>query len=75
MTSRMGEFFPFFKKKILTLTGVAQWVECHLINQKVASSIPSQGTCLGCREESTDQCPVPDIDVSLAPFLLPSPLL
>ena len=41
-------------KKILkkhigaALTGVAQWVGCHPSNRKVAGSIPSQGTCLGC---------------------------
>ena len=29
------------------LAGVAQWIE-H-VNQKVSSSIPSQGTCLACR--------------------------
>ena len=31
------------------LAGVAQWIENHPVNQKVAGSIPSQGTCLGCR--------------------------
>ena len=30
------------------LAGAAQWIECCLENQKVAGSIPSQGTCLGC---------------------------
>ena len=30
------------------LTPVAQWIERHPANQRVASSIPSQGTCLGC---------------------------
>ena len=30
------------------LAGVAQWIECWLANQRVAHSIPSQGTCLGC---------------------------
>ena len=30
-----------------TLTGVAQWIRHGLANQKVAGSIPSQGTCLG----------------------------
>ena len=32
----------------IALAGVAQWTECQPVNQKVASSIPSQGTCLGC---------------------------
>ena len=31
------------------LAGVAQWIERGPVNQGVASSIPSQGTCLGCR--------------------------
>ena len=25
-----------------------QWIECWLVNRKVAGWIPSQGTCLGC---------------------------
>ena len=28
--------------------GVAQWIECRPVNQRVPSSLPSQGTCLGC---------------------------
>ena len=28
------------------LTGVAQWIEHRPMNPRVASSIPSQGTCL-----------------------------
>ena len=31
-----------------TSEGVAQWLEHWPVNQKVTSSIPSQGTCLGC---------------------------
>ena len=31
------------------LAGVAQWIECWPVNQRVSGSIPSQGTCLGCR--------------------------
>ena len=30
------------------LAGVAQWIECQPVNQRASSSIPSQGTCLGC---------------------------
>ena len=33
---------------LLALAGVAQWIECQPMNQKVAGSIPSQGTCLDC---------------------------
>ena len=36
------------QKKLRTPAGVAQWIECWPMNQKVASLIPSQGTCLGC---------------------------
>ena len=31
------------------MAGVAQWIECRPVNQRVSCSIPSQGTCLGCR--------------------------
>ena len=31
-----------------TLAGVAQRTEHRPVNQRVTSSIPSQGTCLGC---------------------------
>ena len=34
------------------LAGVAQWIANQPVNQKVAGSIPSQGTCLGCRARS-----------------------
>ena len=34
-------------KEYLALAGVAQWIEYWPANPKVASSIPSQGTCLG----------------------------
>ena len=30
------------------LPGVAQWIECWTVNQRVTGSIPSQGTCLSC---------------------------
>ena len=36
------------KKQNIALPGVAQWIECPPVNQMVAGSIPSQGTCLGC---------------------------
>ena len=53
--------------------GVAQWIECWPVNQRVACSILSQGTCLGCRPGP--QLGVCErqlhIDVSL---FLPSPL-
>ena len=42
------DFKKFKKKKKRALAGVAQWIECGPTNQRVTSSIPSQGTCLGC---------------------------
>ena len=32
------------------LACVAQWIECQPANQRVPGSIPSQDTCLGCRQ-------------------------
>ena len=37
------------------LTGVGQWTERQPVNQRVTSSIPSQGTYLGCRQGSLVQ--------------------
>ena len=61
----------------LALAGVAQWIEHQTVNQRVASLIPSQGTCLG----FWARCPVRGVqevthsDVSLPLSLaLPSPL-
>ena len=34
---------------ISTLAGVAQWIECQPVNQKVTGLIPSQDTYLGYR--------------------------
>ena len=42
-----GDFMCKRNEK-LALAGVAQWIECWPVNQRVAGSIPSQGTCLGC---------------------------
>ena len=55
----------------LALTSVAQWVGCCPIMQRVAGSIPSQGTCLGCSLSPQRQ----PIDVSLLLFLPSFPLL
>ena len=37
---------------LYSLAGVAQWTECQPANQRVASWIPSQVTCLSCRIRS-----------------------
>ena len=36
------------KTQKIAMAGVAQWIECRPVNQKVAGLIPSQVTCLGC---------------------------
>ena len=38
----------FVKITAWALAGAAQWIESGPENQRVAGSIPSQGTCLGC---------------------------
>ena len=48
------------------LGDVAQWIEHRPVNQKVASSIPSQGTYLGCGPGlQLGACERQPIDVSL----------
>ena len=58
----------------MALAGVAQWIEHQPADQRVAGSIPSQGTCLGCRPgpqwEAWEK--QPHTDVSLPLFLPPS---
>ena len=34
----------YFKNSQFTLAGVAQWIECWTMNQRLAGLIPSQGT-------------------------------
>ena len=60
------------KLKSPALAGVAQWTECWPANQRVAGSIPSQGTCLGYRPGPRwGLCKrQPHNDVSLPLFLL-----
>ena len=36
------------KLVMLSLAGMAQWIEGRPTNQSVTCLIPSQGTCLGC---------------------------
>ena len=58
------------EKTLSALAGVAQWVERWHVNQRVAGSIPSQGTFLGCGPGSQLGAheTQPHIDVSLLPF-------
>ena len=59
------------------LAGVAQWIEHWPANQKVASSIPSQGTCLRSGPGAQLRVCVRQwsIDVSLPLFVPPFPSL
>ena len=74
--------YIFFKTLELTLAGVAQLVGHHPANQKVTSSVTSQGTCLGCRfgpwlgrmqEDTNRYFSLTSMILSLS-FSLPSPL-
>ena len=57
----------FLIKRSFALAGVAQWIECRPANQRVAGSIPSQDTCLGCGPgPQLGACKKQPIDVSLA---------
>ena len=70
------------QKTGVTLAGVALWIEHQPAQQKVAGSIPGQGTGLGCRQgPQLGECerqPVsvslthPCFSPSLSPFLPPS---
>ena len=42
------EFPQNIKNRTIALAGVAQWIECWPMNQRVTGSIPRQGTCLCC---------------------------
>ena len=60
------------KEKTRVLADGARWIECWPMDLKVAGSIPSQGTSLGCgtgpRSGAHERHP---IDVSLPLFLPP----
>ena len=57
VTYLLKELFPEFVNLWIlqrlevppALAGVAQWIKCWPVNQRVAGSILRQGTCLGCR--------------------------
>ena len=40
----------------IALAGVAQWIECQPVKQRVIGSISSQGICLGCRPGPPSWC-------------------
>ena len=62
-----GHWFYPLKYELMALAGVVQWIERQPMNQKVAGSIPSLGTCLGCRlGPQLGVCKRQPVDVSLA---------
>ena len=74
LTSKSNTW-AFSKMVSIALADIAQWIEYGLVNQRVASSIPSQGTCLGCGPgpQLGMHERQPHTDVSL-PLSFPSPL-
>ena len=64
-----------YLKNNFALAGVAQWIERWPVNPRVAGSIPSQGTFLGCGPDSQEREHErqPHTDVSLPLFLPPFP--
>ena len=69
-------FLWFLQNSKLALAGVAHWIEHWPADQRVAASIPSQGTCLGrgpgpqgAPEATTQWCFSPCLSPSL-PFSL-----
>ena len=42
----LGYAVSVLNKTPRALAGVAQWIECQPVNQRVTSLIPSQSTCL-----------------------------
>ena len=70
-----SRYLTCIKVKNAALAGVAQWFECWTLKERVASSIPSQSTSLGCSPgpQQGEHDRQPHIDVSL-PLSLPSPL-
>ena len=59
------------------LADVTQWIEHWTVKQRVSSSIPSQGTCLGCRlgPHYGEHKRQPHSDISLPLFHPPLPYL
>ena len=58
------------KSKKIAMAGVAEWFEHQSADQRVTGSIPSHGTCLGCRPgpHLGSHERQPHFDVSLSPF-------
>ena len=75
--SMSSKYAQIRKTMLFALAGEAQWIEHQPVNQRVASSIPSQGICLGCRPgPQQGACGrQPHIDVSFPLFLPPFPSL
>ena len=58
----------------MALAGVAQWIEPWTTKQRVTSSIPSQGTCLGAGQVPSRGRARGNHTLMFLSFSLPSPL-
>ena len=47
MNTNLGGHYLNYNTAEGVLAGVAQWIECRPADQRVTSSVLSQGTCLG----------------------------
>ena len=77
MGKGVWKYIKHIENLFSALAGVAQWIEHWPVKQKAAGSIPSEGTCLGCRPgpQWWVHERQPHIDVSLPLFLPPTPSL
>ena len=48
MLKEFSEDLNSMKRSSQALDGVAQWIECQPVNQRITDSNPSQLICLGC---------------------------
>ena len=48
LCTRNKQFKSEIRTAIAALAGVAQWIKCQPVDQKVADLIPGPSTCLGC---------------------------
>ena len=71
--SNLTIFIHYFKNIFPVLAGVAPWSERWPENQRVAGSIPGQGTCLDCGQGpqlgACERQPHIDVSLPLSPSL------
>ena len=57
------------KKSFRALAGVAQWIECRPVNQRVTGLIPSQLKCLGWGPGPQNGARERQLHIDVSPFL------